>query len=62
MDSTIRTGVILMGGLGVIALAVIGFVLALDVPFWIGLIVLLVADIALIGWAYVKLKLRKPSA
>lgn len=58
MDSTLRTGVILMGGLAVIALAVVAFVLVLDVPFWVGLIVLAVADVVLIGWAYAKLNSR----
>lgn len=61
MDSTIRTGVILMGGLVVIALGVVAFVLVLDVPFWVGLAVLAMADAVLIGWAYVKLNSRRPS-
>jgi hypothetical protein len=47
-----------MGGLAVIALAVVAFVLVLDVPFWVGLIVLAVADVVLIGWAYAKLNSR----
>jgi len=61
LDSTIRTSVILMGGLAVIALVVVAFVLVIDVPFWVGLIVLAVADVVLIGWAYAKLNLRRPS-
>lgn len=50
-----------MGGLVVIALGVVAFVLVLDVPFWVGLAVLAMADAVLIGWAYVKLNSRRPS-
>ena len=59
MDSTLRTSMVLMGGLAVIALIVVAMVLALGVPFWIGLIVLAIADAALLFWAYARLILRR---
>tara|TARA_B100001750_G_C14941421_1_gene318997 strand:- start:251 stop:403 length:153 start_codon:yes stop_codon:yes gene_type:complete len=48
-----------MGGLALIALTVVALVLALGVPFWIGLIVLAIADAALLFWAYVRLILKR---
>ncbi|MDA1035619.1 MAG: hypothetical protein O3B65_01910 [Chloroflexi bacterium] len=56
MDRTIRTGVVLIGGLAVAAMAVVGLVVALDVPFWAGLILLAVLDAGLLAWAFVRLK------
>ena len=56
MDSTVRTGVVVMGGLAVVALVVVGLVVALDLPFWAGLILLAAMDAALLAWAYVRLK------
>ena len=59
MDRTLRTSIVLMGGLALIALTVVALVLTLGVPFWIGLIVLAIADAALLFWAYVRLILKR---
>ena len=37
-------------------MAVVGLVVALDVPFWAGLILLAVLDAGLLAWAFVRLK------
>ena len=56
MDSTVRTGVVVMGGLAVVALVVVVLVVALDMPFWAGLILLAAMDAALLAWAYMRLR------
>jgi hypothetical protein len=56
LDSTVRTGAVLIGGLAIAALIVVALVLAFSVPFWAGLILLGVLDITLMTWAYAKLK------
>jgi hypothetical protein len=51
-----RVGITLLGGLAVIAVAVIVGVIALDLNIGVGLGVLAVLDVALIGWAWGQLK------
>ena len=52
MDRTTRIGVLLLGGLAVTALVIMVLVLFLGLTLWIGLVLLAVADIAELVWAY----------
>lgn len=62
MDRTTRVGVVVLGGLAAVAVVVLALVLALDMSIWAGLALLGVLDVALLAWAYVTLKIRRPSA
>lgn len=52
MDRTTRIGVLLLGGLAVTALVIMVLVLFLGLTLWVGLVLLAVADLVELAWAY----------
>jgi hypothetical protein len=56
VDKVTRVGITLLGGLAVIAVAVVVGVVALDLNLGVGLMVLAVLDVALMSWAWGQLK------
>lgn len=52
MDRTTRIGVLLLGGLAITALVIMLLVLFLGLTLWIGLVLLAVADLVELAWAY----------